>query len=74
MVALSALGGLIVAVVVKYADNILKGFATAFSLVVAVISSYALFPGYSATSLFFAGAVRLVISIIKCYILISVSL
>jgi len=27
LVALNALGGLIVAVVVKYADNILKGFA-----------------------------------------------
>jgi UDP-sugar transporter A1/2/3 len=30
---LQAIGGLVVAVVVKYADNILKGFAASFSIV-----------------------------------------
>ena len=33
-VLLSAAGGLVVAVVVRYADNILKGFATSISILV----------------------------------------
>lgn len=33
MARLQAIGGLVVAVVVKYADNILKGFAASFSIV-----------------------------------------
>eukprot|EP01035_Chromulina_nebulosa_P021906 gene21906-28361_t len=32
VIALQAIGGLVVAVVVKYADNILKGFAASFSI------------------------------------------
>lgn len=39
VVLLQAIGGLIVAVVVKYADNILKGFAASFSIVTSCILS-----------------------------------
>ncbi|KAJ2889922.1 UDP-galactose transporter Gms1 [Coemansia aciculifera] len=38
-IALQALGGLLVAVVVKYADNILKGFATSISIVISCLVS-----------------------------------
>ncbi len=35
-----ALGGLVVAAVMKYADNILKGFATSVSIVCSSVTSY----------------------------------
>ncbi|KAF9364641.1 hypothetical protein BGX34_000877 [Mortierella sp. NVP85] len=41
VVANQALGGLLVAIVVKYADNILKGFATSLSIIISgIISVY----------------------------------
>ncbi|XP_066156540.1 UDP-galactose/UDP-N-acetylglucosamine transporter srf-3 isoform X2 [Euwallacea fornicatus] len=43
LVILQACGGLIVAVVVKYADNILKGFATSLAIVISCIGSIYLF-------------------------------
>ncbi|RKP06760.1 nucleotide-sugar transporter-domain-containing protein [Thamnocephalis sphaerospora] len=49
-----ALGGLLVAVVVKYADNILKGFATSISIVLSGIVSYLLF-GFQPSFLFLLG-------------------
>ena len=45
VVVIGACGGLIVAVVIKYADNILKGFATSVSIVLTSIISY-LLPGF----------------------------
>ncbi|KAJ1661648.1 UDP-galactose transporter Gms1 [Coemansia sp. RSA 1813] len=38
-IACQALGGLVVAVVVKYADNILKGFATSISIILSCLAS-----------------------------------
>lgn len=43
VVLMQALGGLLVAAVVKYADNILKGFATALAIIVASVFSIYLF-------------------------------
>lgn len=43
LVILQATGGLLVAMVVKYADNILKGFATSLAIVVACVASILLF-------------------------------
>jgi len=57
-----AVGGLIVAVVVRYADNILKGFATSISIIVSALSSVYLF-GFTLTILFGIGTILVVISI-----------
>lgn len=43
LVILQAAGGLIVAVVVKYADNILKGFATSVAILISCVVSIYLF-------------------------------
>lgn len=40
VIVLQAVGGLVVAVVVKYADNILKGFAAAFSILTSCTMCY----------------------------------
>ncbi|CAN9515303.1 unnamed protein product [Ophioblennius macclurei] len=60
-----AFGGLLVAVVVKYADNILKGFATSFSIVVSTVMSVYLF-AFHVDLLFTAGA-GLVIGAVYMY-------
>ncbi|XP_022097328.1 UDP-galactose translocator-like isoform X2 [Acanthaster planci] len=43
VIFLQAFGGLTVAVVVKYADNILKGFATSVSIIVSTVAAVYLF-------------------------------
>lgn len=43
VIAQQAFGGLLVAVVVKYADNILKGFATSLAIVLSCVASIFLF-------------------------------
>ncbi len=43
VISQQAMGGLIVALVVRYADNILKGFATSLSIILSCITSVFLF-------------------------------
>ncbi|KAI0929262.1 hypothetical protein AcV5_006566 [Taiwanofungus camphoratus] len=49
------LGGLITAIVIKYSDNILKGFATSLSIVLSFLASVALF-GFRITPSFLIGS------------------
>ncbi|EGD80513.1 UDP-N-acetylglucosamine transporter [Salpingoeca rosetta] len=60
-ISLQAFGGLIVAVVVKYADNILKGFATSISIILSSIVS-ALYLDFVVTSRFGFGALLVIAS------------
>lgn len=55
VVANQALGGLLVAIVVKYADNILKGFATSLSIIVSGVISIYLF-NFQPSGVFIIGA------------------
>jgi UDP-sugar transporter A1/2/3 len=61
VITVQAVGGLIVAVVVKYADNVLKVFATSFSIVVSCILS-AIFFDFHASFAFVVGASLVVIA------------
>lgn len=55
LVCLNATGGLLVAVVVKYADNILKGFACSLAIIITCIVSVLLF-GFQLSIQFVGGA------------------
>ena len=55
IIFIQACGGLLVAVVVKYADNILKGFATSISIILSTIVATYLF-NFEVTLLFVFGA------------------
>lgn len=65
LVILQAGGGLLVAMVVKYADNILKGFATSLSIIISCVASIYLFD-FKLTIQFALGAM-LVIGAIFLY-------
>jgi len=65
VISQQAIGGLIVALVVRYADNILKGFATSLSIILSCIASVFLFD-YKISIGFTAGA-ALVIAAIYLY-------
>lgn len=56
VVILQAVGGLTVALVMKYADNILKGFATSISIVMSAFLSYYWLADFSPSPFFFVGA------------------
>lgn len=62
VILLQAIGGLVVAVVVKYADNILKGFSTSLAIVLScVVSIYAFH--FHLTMKFAIGALLVICSI-----------
>jgi UDP-galactose transporter len=56
VILLQAAGGMIVATVVKYADNVLKGFATSVSIILSAVWSAALFNDVEINSGFLVGA------------------
>uniref|UniRef100_A0A7S3JYV7 Nucleotide-sugar transporter n=1 Tax=Aureoumbra lagunensis TaxID=44058 RepID=A0A7S3JYV7_9STRA len=60
--AVQSFGGLVIAVVIKHADNILKNFATSTSIILSVIIS-GLFLGQQLSSLFLIGVVLVVYAI-----------
>lgn len=62
VIVLQAVGGLVVAVVVKYADNIRKSFATAISIIISCALS-TLFFAFRPTFLFFIGSAMVVGSV-----------
>uniref|UniRef100_H2LH00 Solute carrier family 35 member A3a n=1 Tax=Oryzias latipes TaxID=8090 RepID=H2LH00_ORYLA len=62
VVALQALGGLVIAAVIKYADNILKGFATSLSIILSTLISYFLLQDFEPTSVFFLGAILVIMA------------
>lgn len=62
LVVLQAGGGLIVAMVVKYADNILKGFATSLAIIISCVASIYLF-NFNLTLQFSFGAFVVICSI-----------
>lgn len=62
LVVLQAGGGLIVAMVVKYADNILKGFATSLAILISCVASIYLFE-FQLTVQFALGATLVICSI-----------
>lgn len=60
VVILQAVGGLVIAAVIKYADNILKGFATSVSIILSTLISYFWLQDFVPTSIFFLGAVLVI--------------
>ncbi|XP_047472114.1 UDP-galactose translocator-like isoform X1 [Penaeus chinensis] len=62
LIVLNAVGGLLVAMVVKYADNILKGFATSLAIVLSTIASVFMF-GFVITFQFAVGTAMVIGSI-----------
>ncbi|RNA29522.1 UDP-N-acetylglucosamine transporter [Brachionus plicatilis] len=56
VIALQALGGLVIAAVIKYADNILKGFATSLSIILSSIFSYFILKDFIPSGMFLLGS------------------
>jgi UDP-sugar transporter A1/2/3 len=62
-IVMSALGGLIVASVLKYADSVLKGYATAMSVILTGMLSMAIF-GTSLGAIYFMGIINVVTAVL----------
>jgi len=62
VIALQALGGIVVALVVKHADSLLKGFSTAISIVVSCLVSYTFFGEVQLSPMFVIGVSLVIIS------------
>ncbi|KAJ8278927.1 hypothetical protein COCON_G00059930 [Conger conger] len=62
VVALQALGGLVIAAVIKYADNILKGFATSLSIILSTLISFFWLQDFQPSSVFFMGAMLVIVA------------
>jgi len=62
LVVLNAVGGLLVAMVVKYADNILKNFATSLAIVLSMLASVLLF-GFEINMQYVMGTAMVIASI-----------
>ena len=62
VIALQSFGGIMIAVVIKYADNILKGFATSCAIVISCIMSIYLFD-FKLSLLFTLGTTLVIISV-----------
>ena len=62
LVVLNATGGLLVAMVIKYADNILKGFACSLAIIITCIVSVFLF-GFTLSLQFVSGAAFVIASV-----------
>ncbi|MFH4973465.1 hypothetical protein AB6A40_000174 [Gnathostoma spinigerum] len=62
VIILQAYGGLVIAVVVKYADNILKGFAVSLSIILSSFISYWILDDFTPSLTFLIGAMTVIIS------------
>lgn len=60
-VAIQVFGGLVTAIVIKYSDNILKGFATSLSIILSFLASVVLF-NFQITSGFLVGSSTVLIA------------
>ncbi|XP_075677296.1 UDP-N-acetylglucosamine transporter-like [Dermatophagoides pteronyssinus] len=62
VIGLQAFGGICVSLVMKYADNILKGFATTISIILSSLCSHFIFNDFSPSLNFLLGASLVVLS------------
>ncbi|CAD6194388.1 unnamed protein product [Caenorhabditis auriculariae] len=62
VVFLQAYGGLVIALVVKYADNILKGFAVSLSIILSSFMSWLLLNDFTPSVMFAVGATIVILS------------
>ena len=62
VISLQAIGGLAIALVVKNADNLVKGFATSLSLLLSVYLSHIIFHDVVLSPMLFMGSVAVVLA------------